>query len=267
MTTRKNSLVLCMIAIGFSFSSLAESRYEFSIPVEMSAAEDDSGREWREFFANANVTLKDKMHPNAKIDFYENYKNIGVSRDEGWKLGAWSVSFGGGVKLTSDDFPKSNKGTKIFGGMTGLGYEITNVDFLDGVEVLNYGIDLSHSSLTPLGKITNLRGLRNLRSSTRDIMFLNGNNLMSLDGLQKLEVVRGLYVFNNPKLTDISAIENLAGHGLVALDDISQYKKRPRKGSAFCNSIRNGKLYAKVRKDTKRGYIDSPFLTEEQICM
>lgn len=262
MKIRKNSLVLCMIAIGFSFSSLAESRYEFSIPVEMSAAEDDSGREWREFFANANAILKSKLPPNGKVNFYEYNSGLGISKDEGWKRGSWYIAFGGGIKLTSADFPKSKKGTKIFGKISGVGQELADVDFLSGIEVLNYGLELSSS------KIENLRGLRDLKDSTRDIMFLNGNKLTSLDGLQNLKITRGLHIYNNPSLTDISAIENLTGHGLVALDDVAQYKKKPRKGSAFCNSIMNKKIYALVRKrDPRGGYIDGPLLKEEQVCM
>jgi hypothetical protein len=230
-------------------------RYEFNIPVQMEKTADESGREWRDFFISANTKLKNRM-------IYGSVYHYGVDDDEKWKTGMWRVSFPGGMKLKNSDLPQSLMGTKVIGDLVLSNQELTNVDFLNGVEEARYNLYIDYN------KINNLKGMSSLKKVYYDGLMLRKNNLTTLDGLQNLREIRQITLHDNPSLYDISALKNLESYGTVYFDKIVQYKIKPPKGSPFCNSIRNKKIHAKERVVDKKGnYVDGPFLTEDQICM
>lgn len=257
MTLAKKIIVASFMFLPMKAISETESngRYEFNIPVAMEKTADESGKAWREFIVSANSTFKDRIKYGS-VDY------SGVNDDEIWKTGIWRFSFPGGVKLTSDELPKTSIGTKIVGDIILAYQELTNVDFLIGVEEARYNLDLEGN------KINNVRGMRNLKKAYYDALILRNNNLSSLDGLQNLRQIRRFALHGNPSLYDISALKNLESHGTVYFDKIGQYKIKPPKGSSFCNSIKNKKIYAReTTKDQKGKYVDGPYLTEDQICM
>lgn len=247
------SLIICLPTSAMSATE-ENARYEFKIPVAMEKTVDESGREWMDFILSSRSKFKDRTR-------YVFIQYSGIN-DEKWKTGLWSVNFSEGLKISNSDLPQSLMGTKIIGDLILSYQELTNVDFLIGVEEARYNLYLDGN------KINNLKGMRNLKKVHYDGLMLRDNNLTTLDGLQSLRDIRQITLHGNPSLYDISALKNIESHGMVYFDKIDQYKIKPRKGSPFCNSIKNKKVYAKERIVGKKGkYVDGPFLTEDQICM
>lgn len=244
--------LLCLPASAISATG-GGARYEFKIPVSMEKTADESGREWRDFFLSAKSKFKDR----TQYSFFQ-YSDVS---DEEWKRGAWSVSFAGGL-ISNSDLPKSSLGTKTLGSFSMSHQRFTNVDFLSGVEELRRDLYLDGN------QIENLKGMRNIKKAYYHNLVLRKNKLKSLDGLENLRQIRRLDVHGNPELVDISAIKNIESHGVVYVDDIRQYKIKPPKGSPFCNSIKNRKVFAREQLLNKKGeYVDGQELTESQICM
>lgn len=257
MTPTKKIIIASFIFLPMKAISGVEpnGRYEFNIPVSMEKTADETGREWREFIISANSTFKDRIK-------YESVSYSGIDDDETWKTGIWRLSFPVGVKLTSSELPKASMGTKVIGDIILASQELTNVDFLIGVEEARYNLDLDGN------KINNVKGMKDLKKVYYDGLMLRNNNLSSLDGLQNLRQIRQFTLHGNPSLYDISALKNLESHGTLYFDKIEQYKIKPLKGSSFCNSIKNKKIFARERtKNQKGSYVDGPYLTEDQICM
>ncbi|PTH80026.1 leucine-rich repeat domain-containing protein [Aeromonas veronii] len=247
-------LIICLPTSAMLATEKNE-RYEFNIPIAMEKTADESGREWKEFIISANSIFKDRIK-------YGSVSYSGINDEEKWKTGMWRLSFPGGVKLKNSELPKSLMGTKIIGDLILSNQELADVDFLSGVEEARYNLYIDGN------KINNLKGMRNLKKVHYDALMLRNNNLTTLDGLQSLRDIRQITLHGNPSLYDISALKNIESYGTVYFDKIDQYKIKPRKGSPFCNSIKNKKVYAKERVVDKKGnYVDGPFLTEDQICM
>ncbi|WP_429036412.1 hypothetical protein [Aeromonas media] len=247
--------LLCLPASAISATG-GGARYEFKIPVSMEKTADESGREWRDFFLSANSRFKGR----TPITFFQ-YSDVS---DEEWKRGAWSVSFAGGL-ISNSELPKSSLGTKTLGNFL-MSYQMfTNVDFLSGVEELRHNLYLNGN------KIENLKGMRSIKKAFHHNLVLSENKLKSLDGLENLRQIRRLDVHGNPELVDISAIRNIELYGVVYVDDVRQYKIKPPKGSPFCNSIKNRKVFAREKYLNKNNkiteYLDGQELTESQICM
>lgn len=256
-TITKKCLSACfpILIIIISNEAYSEDKYEFKIPVEMAQSEGPKAdsEAWRQFFLSAKKYKKDIYD---YIDFY------GIETKTLWEAERpmWSVSVFN-TSIPDSEFPQSTIGLSKVGDFGLSGNELTNVNFMKGVKEATRNLYFNNN------KISSLKGFSDLVKQA-NMFSLQDNKFTSLDGLQNLRSIRTLALYNNPQLVDLSAIENLGEYGLVALDDLSQYRVKPRKGSVFCNSIRDKKIYAKVRKDSpKGGYIDSPFLTVDQVCM
>jgi hypothetical protein len=247
---------LPILAVFISNRVYSAEKYEFKIPVEMAQSGEPKAdsEAWRQFFLSSKKYHRGLLY--TYVSFY------GIETKALWEAERpmWSVSVFN-TSLPDSEFPQSTIGLSKVGDFGLSGNELTNVNFMKGVKEATRNLYFNNN------KISSLKGFSDLVKQA-DMFDLKGNKFTSLDGLQNLRSIRTLAIYNNPQLVDLSAIENLGGYGLVALDELSQYKIKPRKGSVFCNSIRDKKIYAKVRKDSPKGnYIDSPFLTVDQVCM
>lgn len=255
MKITKNKPLSSLLAVLIVFVSgrvYSADKYEFKIPVEMSASEKpkENGEEWRQFFLSASKKFKHRQpRPSGEIGA------IGMGSEQLWMSGNWSASIPS-VGLMDSELPIGTLGLSTIGNIELPNNKLTNVDFMAGVTVSTRNIELQDNMLT------NLKGLSSLKIQ-RDYFHIDGNMLTSLNGLENLEQIRTLHFYNNPSLIDISAISNIQRPGgVVYMDNPKQYKKKPKLGSPFCNGIRDKKLWAHAGTIFNKG----PELKAGDVC-
>lgn len=109
-------------------------------------------------------------------------------------------------------------------------------------------LDLSNN------KITDISGLKSLEEVDYSII-LDRNNLKTLEGLENLKKVKAIYLRSNPRLNDLSALNNLK-EGKLYIDS-KEYKIKLDSESYFCKNFKDKVFY---------GYEESDFDNKSSFC-
>ena len=199
--------------------------------------------DWLTFFHNLDF-LKDINHLSQWSQSYYRYMT-------GTALLVGDVG--------DDDIPQGSFGVTNIYDFRMEATNITNVDFMQGVKIVEYhffiGANqiqniLGLSDLNPdqspayfgfaMNQLTDLKGFYHITSVRA--LDISHNLLTNLDDLSNLTSMTEVMQINyNPNLTDISGLANLylSGSGRLHVDNPTQYTTKVPIGSTFCNSLSN----------------------------
>ena len=178
----------------------------------------DSTSEWLNFIQD-----NDQILDNAYItDMQTNDLVINISNNS----------------LTDENTPNSIWGVNSVYEVNLQNNQLTNIDFLSGVENVRENIDAS------LNNLQDVNGMFSV--TTAKDLFFNGNDLRDISGLINLVELTGyLYLSGNPNLTDISQLRNIQINNAsfpIYIDDPSQYTTKPLSTSNFCLAVSSGNV-------------------------
>jgi len=162
--------------------------------------------------------------------------------------------------------------TTLSGYISFTNNNLTDLSFMKGVTSIGSNLYLNDNSLTQVdgldslvtvgshfhihnNSLTNVDGLMSLESTDGNL-WLQNNNLTNLDGLSNLTSVgRSLRIYDNPNLSDISGLKNLAetdplsinGDDGVYIASSQTFTVKAPFGSPFCDAVLLGAV--KMYKD------------------
>jgi len=183
---------------------------------------------WIRFFESKGIT-------NIN-DFIQNWR---------WGINGTNIILD---NIEESEFPNENLGVKQIGYFKVTNSNITNVDFLKGVESADAFLFYDNN-------LNNVDGAINILEI--NVMYLHNNNLVSIEGLKNIiKAQNGLFIFGNPNLKDLSPLSNLAimesKDYPVRIDSPSQYTKKPKLNSPFCNGVSNNSIIVYIAQTTQK---------------
>jgi hypothetical protein len=189
-------------------------------------------------------------NPAASTDWLTFFQSKGyltslTSLDENWNELVY-------LQFTNDeDLPQESLGVETIGDLRFIDTNLTHVDFMQGVKHADFA--LFYDSF-----LTNVDGFSSLESA--GVIYLHNNELENINGLSKVKTVtNGLYIYNNPLVSDLSPLSNLVTSKIspyVRIDAVEQYTIKPLLGSSFCNGVINGEVIVYIQGEASPATVD-----------